>query len=227
MMNEKNDANSWFGEFYPVYFSFVGGKKGTEFYHSYKREKPWVWNECGLTFFKLNDDTMKFVIRRHKSIELSYDPKTRGIKNGNAKKNSNLKQKPSQYNLRYFIEFEVPLKNLSSKIETANKALDNYGNSTEKESWLIELDEHHHVWRPKNTDYSNDDLLSNLSKDLEKKKNGSCISDTLSFVTPPSNNNELIPVVCHPARDFNVDEVEHSWIDPLQLFQLYQPYWRD
>ena len=56
-------------EFHDLWFSYTGS--------NHKKKKPWHWKNCGISFEKLSDDIIRFIVRRKKCISLQADTKLR------------------------------------------------------------------------------------------------------------------------------------------------------
>ncbi len=91
------------------WFSFTG-----YYLKDTKLWKPWHWSNCNISFEKVSDDTIRFMVRREKEISLSYKTKLRWDEKQKStfpgKKNHN------NYMLHYVIHFDVQISSLPKMI---------------------------------------------------------------------------------------------------------------
>lgn len=198
-------------EFENMWFSYTGSSR--------KDLKPWHWKNCKISFKKISDDTLRFMVKRTKNIFLDSNTKLRWDK-----KNSSTGSKLNIYTLHYFIHFDVKLSLLPDMIHEENIEVQIYGkkgNGDKKDCWVLYLDSQHKIWQWKDV---KNETKNNITKTLESIKLESVkIKDDpqhFSHIDVQKRQTELDisiqPVIYHPARDLSGEHVR-NYIQEIHL----------
>jgi len=185
------------------WFSFTG-----YFLKDTKLWKPWHWSNCNISFEKVSDDTIRFMVRRKKGISLSSKTKLRW----DAKQKSTLSEKNNynNYTLHYVIHFDVQISALpkmikEEKIEEQLYDKKEYGDK--KDSWVLNLDTHHKIWTWKENEKDTINIMIRILESINKKVNNQYISPIGVDKRDNKINTDIqpvvYPVVYHPTRDLS------------------------
>jgi hypothetical protein len=183
------------------WFSFTG-----YYLKDSKLWKPWHWSNCNISFEKVSDDTIRFMVRREKEISLSYKTKMRW----DAKQKSTFpgKKNHNNYMLHYVIHFDVQISSLpkminEEKIEEQLHDKKEYGDI--KDSWVLYLDTHHKIWTWKDNEKDTKNIMIKILESINKKVNNEHISPNAVDRGDSKINMDIqpvvYPVVNHPTRD--------------------------
>jgi hypothetical protein len=184
-------------EFRDLWFSYTGSH--------HKKKKPWHWRNCSISFEKLSDDIIRFIVKRNKCIPLPADTKLRWDEK---QKNNSMTQSNSNYVLNYLIHFDIQIISLPKMIneeEIEEQLNDKQEYGYKKNSWVINLDNQHKIWQWKqNNDTQTKNIMMKILDAINQMKNNQYISTSKVKLKDQDNRiTDILPVIYHPTRDLS------------------------
>lgn len=169
-------------------FSYLANNKDT---------KRWQWNNCLLSFQKISNEKIRFLVRRKKLVSLSNNTKLRWDQ-----KQKNPSSKWNKFLLHYIIHFDVNISDLPESIVEDKIPVQltekEYGDF--RDSWILYLDTNHRIWSWKNSQEDTRIAMMKILDSINRKRTNEYVQ-----VNRPNANNSIdknmLPVIYHPSRD--------------------------
>lgn len=186
-MSEENTQTS------PIWFThkeyrYDAELKGTQKVIKFTKFQKWNWINCFVSWIKISDTKIKFVIRSANNVNSKYRNK--------------------KVTLNYMLGFDVDkMTNFDLIEDNYAEPLDNLSESygIKRKRWVIRLDEDHEIWQWKEDGKikENSEIFKIMTAILRSLEEPVSISSKNFFNVNANdyNDNKIIPVVYQPAID--------------------------